>query len=208
MRTKRRAPSVSHPTRAGGFTLLELLIVVAIVLIMAGVSAPTLSRTIRNYTIRGAANQLASEIQTARAQAIKKNVNFGAVFVVLSDTTYQFFLQDTQPPGAPADYVDSQQGPIRTLPVGVYFDPTPGGTSQDDGFRFNRLGAMCVPDGTQFCDDLAGTGAPLPGPNYVGFDATAGVPADQRGALIGLTQPDTGLTRQIVVSFGGRVNVR
>lgn len=203
-----RTPAGSTAERSAGFTLIELVIVLVIIGIMVAVAMPNLMGYMRNYTIRGAANQVASEIQTARTQAIKKNVNFGAVFVVLSDTTYQFFLQDTQPPGAPADYVDSQQGPIRTLPVGVYFDPTPGGTNQDDGFRFNRLGAMCVPDGSQFCDDLAGTGAPLPGPNYVGFDATAGVPADQRGALIGLTQPATGITRQIVVSFGGRINVR
>jgi type II secretory pathway pseudopilin PulG len=208
MRTKRSAPSVSQPSRSGGFTFLEIIVVVGIVLTMAAVSAPTISRTIRNYTIRGAANQVASEIQTARNLAIKKNVNFGAIFVVLSDTTYQYFLQDTQPPGAPADYPDSQLGPIRTLPVGVYFDPNPGGTTQDDGFRFNRLGAMCDPDGGVTCPELADSGAPLPGPNYVGFDATAGVPAHLRGALIGLMQPDTGLTRQIVVSFGGRVQVQ
>ena len=211
MRTQRLARGPSKcSSRSEGFTILEILIVVAIILIMSAVAAPSISRTIRNYTIRGAADAVVTEIQTARMQAIKKNVNFGAVFVVLSDRTYQYYLEDTQPAGARAAY-PGQAGPIRTLPIGVLFDPNPAGATQDDGFRFNRLGAMCDPDDATSplaCPDLAPLGVPVPGPNYVGFDTAAGVPVAQRGAVIGLTQADTGLSRRIVVNFGGRIQVQ
>lgn len=215
MRTQRLATGPSKcPSRSAGFTILEILIVVAIILIMSAVAAPSISRTIRNYTIRGAADGVATEIQTARMRAIKKNVNFGTVFVVLSDRTYQYYLEDTQPAGGRSNYPDvvpENMGPIRTLPIGVLFDPNPAGATQDDGFRFNRLGAMCDPDDATSplaCPDLAPLGVPVPGPNYVGFDTAAGVPVAQRGAVIGLTQPDTGLSRRVVVNFGGRIQVQ
>jgi hypothetical protein len=186
------------------------MIVVAIILILASISIPAIGGYIRNYTIRGAADQVAAEVQAARLQAVKKNVNFGAVFVVLSDSTYQYFLEDVPLSGIPQPYATSQQGPIRTLPTGVQFfaAPAPAPPVSGEGFRFNRLGAMCDPDAGDSlrCRDLTASAiTPAPVANYVGFE-TSGDPALQ-GAVISLTQPTTGLTRTLVVTFGGRVRV-
>lgn len=206
-----RVARTAAQSRAAGFSLIELIVVIAIIATLASIAIPAIGRYIRNYTIRGAADQVAAEIQATRLQAVKKNVNFGAVFVVLSDSTYQYFLEDVPLSGIRQPYATSQQGPIRTLPTGVQFfaAPVPAPPVSGEGLRFNRLGAMCDPDAGDAlrCPDLSGsTITPAPAANYLAFDATNADPSLQ-GALINLTQPTTGLTRTLVVTFGGRVRV-
>ena len=82
--------------RARGFSLVELLVVVFIIAVMAGVIAPNISRYVRNYRIRGEANDLATNIQKARNKAIMKNVNLGVSVVIESPTTYWVHLEDDQ----------------------------------------------------------------------------------------------------------------
>ena len=190
----------------GGFTLIELIVVVGIISVMAAVAAPAVSNWMRNYTIRGAADQVVAEIQAGRLRGIKKNVNYGVVFVVLSDNTYQSFVEDLPLSGSRQPYATAEQGAIRTLPTGVRFDST---GAVDAGFRFNRLGAMCDPDAgaTQLCPDIASSNiSPAPSGNYVGFNVTD-PDVTRQGARLNLIQDVTGLTRTIVVGFGGRARV-
>jgi prepilin-type N-terminal cleavage/methylation domain-containing protein len=191
--------------RQSGFTILELVIVIAIILVMSAMALPAIGHWVRNYKIRGAADQVAAEIQAAKLLAVKKNVNFGVVFVVLTDRTYQFFMEDIPLVGQRQDYATSQQGAIRTLPDGVNF--TPGGAVNDAGFRFNRLGAMCDPDGSAPCPALSGSNiTPPPTGNFVSFVSADPDPA-RNGAQIAFNQVTTGLTMTLVVTPGGRVAV-
>jgi len=192
--------------KAGGFSLIELMIVVAIIFITAAVAAPPISNWMRNYTIRGAADQVVAEIQAGRMRGIKKNVNYGVVFVVLSDNTYQSFVEDLPLSGSRQAYATAEKGAIRTLPTGVRFDTT---GANDAGFRFNRLGAMCDPDtsATQLCPDIASSSiSPAPSGNHVSFNVTD-PDVTRQGARLNLIQDVTGLTRTIVVGFGGRARV-
>jgi len=77
--------SKAHLGSQSGFTLAELGIVVAIVLVVAGLSIPNLTRAIDTSRIKGAAQSLAAAYQDARIRATQK------------DTSYQVLIS---PPGA------------------------------------------------------------------------------------------------------------
>jgi prepilin-type N-terminal cleavage/methylation domain-containing protein len=78
-----------------GFSLLELMVVVAIMMIMAAISAPPIAAAIAHTKLRGASGNLSGLIQSSRMQAIRRNktvtvhfVTVGAVpFAVLKDVT-------------------------------------------------------------------------------------------------------------------------
>ena len=53
-------------TSQRGFTLLEMLVVVFIVLIMSAMAVPALYRSIRGYQLEGAARKVANMIVRAR----------------------------------------------------------------------------------------------------------------------------------------------
>ena len=62
--------------------------------LLAAVSIPNLAGYLRIYKIRGAAQQVASELQAARFQAIKKNAHLGVVLVILDNRTYRTVIED------------------------------------------------------------------------------------------------------------------
>jgi type IV fimbrial biogenesis protein FimT len=56
-----------------GFTLTELLIVIAIIAILAVLAAPSFQDTLRTQRVEGAAEALLAALQNAKAEAIKRN---------------------------------------------------------------------------------------------------------------------------------------
>jgi Tfp pilus assembly protein FimT len=59
-----------------GFTLAETMIVVTIILIVGGLSIPTLNRVIDNSRLKGAAQTLAATYQNARIRATQDNNSY------------------------------------------------------------------------------------------------------------------------------------
>jgi Tfp pilus assembly protein FimT len=187
--------------------------VVGIIAIMAAVSIPTISRYMRNYQIRGAMQQVAGEVTTARNKAIAKNTNLGVIFLIDLATTnvkYRYVLEDSQGvtnTGArtPLATVVStvafanQLGPLQTLPGRVRFGTTCAGFAANaTGMRFDRFG--------RWCDPVTNTTA------CPAIDATVGATLMQNtatnGSTICLEDPDTGLTKTVVVSVTGRVQTQ
>jgi type IV fimbrial biogenesis protein FimT len=58
-----------------GFTLIELMIVVTVLIILAAVAVPSLNKIIANQRIKSASYELLASLMITRSEAIKRNNN-------------------------------------------------------------------------------------------------------------------------------------
>jgi type IV fimbrial biogenesis protein FimT len=75
MRTRTHSSSSwSGKRRLGGFTLMELMVVLAIAAVIMGLAVPNFRAFIRNSRLTSGANDLLSSISLARTEAIKRQL--------------------------------------------------------------------------------------------------------------------------------------
>lgn len=127
--------------RQQGFSLVELLVVSAIILILAGTAVPTLVAALPNYRLHSAARQLCTHLRQARALAIKKNKK---VFVRF-DTVGRRYTIDaigtfTLPSGISFGHGKA------TKPAGTKF-PSTGISFRDNKVVFNPRGIISTNSG-------------------------------------------------------------
>lgn len=60
-----------------GFSMIELIAVVAIILVVAAFAAPNVARALRTYRVGSAARDVSNIVQRARYEAIRRNIATG-----------------------------------------------------------------------------------------------------------------------------------
>ncbi|MES2999609.1 MAG: GspH/FimT family pseudopilin [Pseudomonadota bacterium] len=65
--------NANRPVRARGFTLIELMIVLAIVSILAGASIPSMQSLVRSIRLSSATNDFIAALTITRSEAVKRH---------------------------------------------------------------------------------------------------------------------------------------
>ena len=150
-------PLSGRGRRQLGFSLVQLLVSLAVVGMIWVVGAPSLFRTTSRARVRLAAAELATTLRLSRIYALRHSANVGAKFRTLQDGVVTFTLyRDGDGDGVRTRDIDSGVDPpaqpprrLTALGRGVGFGFPPGGplphpTSGrlldrlDDPIRFNR----------------------------------------------------------------------
>jgi prepilin-type N-terminal cleavage/methylation domain-containing protein len=75
-----------------GFTLMELAVTAGIGALLAVIAIPTFRATLHHYSVKGAAQELASELRVVQGLAVKENAAHQIVFDDVAET-YQLSRQ-------------------------------------------------------------------------------------------------------------------
>ena len=86
--------SIIFKKHVEGFTLIELVIIIAIVAILAAIAIPAFSNLLPEYALRSSAMQLYSDIYYAKMKAIKDNSLCKIEFLPGSSDSYRILDND------------------------------------------------------------------------------------------------------------------
>lgn len=144
---KSRGPLASRR----GFTLTELLVVLAIIGIVVGLSIPNLTRTIDNAKLKAATEQLAAVYQDARLRATQNNAPFQVVMFTSGRSAPSQVCVDldgdgTCRAGDPATVFPAQVSLNNVVPVALdatQLGFTPSTIDQTLGIAWNGFGMPC-----------------------------------------------------------------
>jgi prepilin-type N-terminal cleavage/methylation domain-containing protein len=121
-----------HPVhRPNGFSLLELMVVVAIMMIVAAVCVMTVNTAVQTSRIRGTANRYAELLQTARGRAAADDRFYSVYIAPAAGVNPQIAYVDIEPKalngvsgnGAPPGGARDPRDPMTTISPGINPQP-------------------------------------------------------------------------------------
>jgi type IV fimbrial biogenesis protein FimT len=122
-------------SKSAGFTLIELMIGVAILGTLVAVGLPSFTQMLRNSQVRGAAESVANGIQRARAEAVAHNSK--VQFTLAADTSWYVDYVATPNAAARLDSRDNTSSAAATITV------LPAAATT---ITFNQLGQVVSPN--------------------------------------------------------------
>jgi Tfp pilus assembly protein FimT len=139
-----------------GFSMLELVIVVAIIIIMAAIAVPRFTPTVGLYRARAAAVSVADLMQQGRIAAIRADSFYSVKYTTGSDGTYRLWVDenadgnvDTTEPqvglSSGISFITSPPTSLTSTQVGG-FTPNVGGSSSTNWVAWSSRGLPCVPN--------------------------------------------------------------
>ena len=143
-------------TKLRGFTLIELMVTLAVAAILMTVGIPNLQDLIRNNRLTAATNAFVSSLNIARSEAIKQGRN---ATVCVSDTAIQNSCTGTNWQKGWLVWVDSDQDGNLDYPAEVIRTVQPLASSiqivsVQNSFQIDAQGSVDNPNATlDVCDD-------------------------------------------------------
>ncbi len=137
-----------------GFTLIELMVVIAIIAIFSSFAVPNMISWRNDYKLKGAYENLKADLRLAQGRALRERA---IVSVVFSSSRYDIFLDNGAGGGTEGDYNRNGSEPLirnRMFPAGVNID-LDATTVADDQTQFNARG-RCLATGTVVISDFRG----------------------------------------------------
>lgn len=180
-----------HP-RPDGFTLLELLIAMAVLAILISLATPGMSGYFANQRLAGAAQQLYSQLQLARSEAIARGVPVTLTVVTDGSSNWAYGMSHVNNPCNPAVTSATATNACRMVVSDgdAALDPGTGAVDPDD-LVLVRTGSEDFPGVV-----LAGAGSAS-----VSFDPVRGMASGRQFTLNG----SNGNQLRVSVSLLGRV---
>lgn len=119
-------------TRPAGFSLIELMIGIAIMAILLGLALPSFQSWVKNTQIRNAAESITNGLQRARAEAVSRNTT--VTFVLGADSTWTVTAAD----GTVIDSESNSEGANNVTRTALAADLVTAATT----ITYNSLGQM------------------------------------------------------------------